>query len=584
MLPLLAFLAFVLVLPHGLGAAPQVAIADDVHGPLYRRLAAAVVGITCKVKDANPESGQYFGTGVIISTQGLVLTTLTVVPENPGEIKVYLVDGRVLEGRVVRQDKESEGVLLQVQAVGLTAMPLADSTACRLGDPAYSWGNPFHTIMKDGMVSLSAGTISGLYQVSSVDTESRYVGWVLETDAAVNPGSDGGPLTDADGHLLGIQSLAFSRSRWLGTAVPIHRLAEGLPELHTLQRMPRPVFSGARARAWAAELAFPLVLADAAAATVSFRVVREGEKVTLPERRQDEVLTPLAPYPADQRRAARELVRPADAYASGVIISPEGWVLTAAQNLAAASRRAPGIARVAVYLADGRRVSAKILGQDSFYDVALLQLEKTQGQPYPFVALHEGPGPGTGQFIAVLGRSEPPGDLTLNVGLLSATNRFQNTCHQMNVMVNYGNLGGPVVDLEGRLVGLAVRLGPGTPWRQNCGVAFMATAAVLRQIIPELAAGKTLARPARPFLGIEGDVGALDIAGARINRVLPNSAAARAGLQQGDIITEFNGQNIPDWPSLVRSIQAALVGDTVRLKVLRGEQTLDVEVTLGSME
>jgi serine protease Do len=186
--------------------------------------------------------------------------------------------------------------------------------------------------------------------------------------------------------------------------------------------------------------------------------------------------------------------------------------------------------------------------------------------------------------VAALGRSEMPGDYTLNSGPVSATNRFQGACNQINLMLNYGNLGGPVVDLEGRLVGLAVQLGPRTAWRQNCGVAFMLNAPTIRQILPDLQAGKTLERPARPYLGVQSDIGALDVKGARVNQVMPDTAASEAGIRKGDIIIQFNGQAIEDWEGLVRAIQAAKVGDTVKIKLRRGEEELEVEAVMGQRE
>jgi serine protease Do len=169
---------------------------------------------------------------------------------------------------------------------------------------------------------------------------------------------------------------------------------------------------------------------------------------------------------------------------------------------------------------------------------------------------------------------------------VSATNRFQNSCDQINAMVNYGNLGGPVIDLRGQLVGLAVRLNERTAWRQNCGVAFMLTAETITKILPDLKAGKRLDRPGRTYLGVQGDVGALDIKGARVNSVMRNSPAEKAGLEKGDVIFDFNGTPVDDWLSLVKAIQSAKIGDTVKLKLRRGKESkeMELEVTLGQME
>lgn len=558
----------------------------EIHTQIHRKLATTVVGISCKAPLAGKVGPQnFFGTGAVISPEGLILTAITVIPEGAREIKVYFVDGRIMAGEVRKFDMESEAVLLKVAGTRLDRMKLADSTACQLGDPVYSWGNPFNTIMKDGMVSLGSGAISGLYNMSSVDWESRYVGPVIESTAALNPGSDGGPLTDADGNLLGLQSLGFSRSRWLGTAIPVHQIFKAMPELKALGTAPRPSLGGARARAWAAERAFPKVTAQAAAATVSIMVVRKGDKTSVPENRQDERLKPLDAYPNDARRNQKELVRPAGAYASGVIVEAEGTVLTSGSMLDdGMSKKTNTIQAIHVFLADGRRIPARLLGLDKSLDLAVLRLEGKSNETFQAATLGDARKLAQGESVAVLGRSEHPGALTLNCGLVSAADRFQGTCSQISAFVNYGNLGGPVVDLHGELAGLAVRLTERTDWRQNCGVGFMLNADIIRGGLANLKKGKSAELPKRPYLGVQGDMGAEDISGGRINRVMPAGAADKAGLKAGDVITEFNGQAIEDWPSLVKAIRATKVGQVVKLKYKRGEEKRATELTIGQME
>jgi S1-C subfamily serine protease len=557
---------------------------ESVHTQIYQKYSGTVVGINCRKKDPKPdEIGDFFGTGAVVSPDGLILTCLTVVPEDACDIKVYFVDGRVMTGTVKRLDKASEAVLLHVNASKLACMRLADSAACQLGDPVYSWGNPYHTIMKDGMVCLSTGTISGLYRVSSVDPESRYLGPVLETDAAVNPGSDGGPLTDAAGNLLGLQSLAYSRTRWLGTVIPVHVMAKNMPELRKIGVAPRVSFTGARARVWAVARAFPQVIGPAAAATVSLRVVREGDKTEPPARRQDEKLEALPPHPNDLRRSLREMAAPAEAYVSGVTVAPEGIVLTASYHFEQTAGRRK-VKTVYAYLADGTRVRTKLLGRDNYYDLAVLQLVGPTNRVYPYLPVAGGLSPSPGYSVAVLGRSEMGGALTLNSGPVSATNRFKGTCSQIGAMVNYGNLGGPVVDLRGRLVGLATKLSAVSDWRQNCGVAFMLDAPTLTRLLPLLKEGREVEHPRRPFLGVQGDVEAADAKGARVRRVVPDYPAAKAGLKDLDVIFEFNGVKVEDWGGLLRAIETTKPDQTVKLKLRRGDQELEKEVTLTHLE
>lgn len=568
-------------LPSATPAAPPSPTEEEVHTQVYRRSAAAVVGIACTGKIARTgETGSFYGTGVIVSPDGLVLTTTTVVPEGAPDIRVYLIDGRILPAQIRRLDKRTEAVLLKITAPRLVAMRLADSAAGKLGDPVYSWGNPFLTIMKDGMVSLSAGSISGLYGLSSVSSQSRYLGPVLETDAALNPGSDGGPLTDADGNLLGLQMLAFSRTRWLGAVVPVHCLTAVMPELKALP-MAAPVdFKGPKERVWAVKRAFGQLADALAPATVSIRVVREGDPVKLPDNRKYERLEAQTPYPDD---VSRELERPKDAYASGFIVQPEGIVLTSAHNLDG-QRRSAGIKTIQVFLADGTRLTAKLLGQDAYYDLAALKLEGAAGKKYPFTSLASAAGLAQGKFVAVLGRSETGGALTLNSGAVSAVGRHQGFCTQISALVNYGNLGGPVLDLRGETVGMVTRLTGSTPWRQNCGVGFMLNGETIRSLLPDLMAGRKVDRPKRAYLGVQGDEGARDIKGARIAHVASNSPAKTAGFEEGDVIVELNGIPVHDWGDLTGALLATKVGDTVKVKILRDNETLTLEVTLGEAD
>jgi S1-C subfamily serine protease len=131
---------------------------------------------------------------------------------------------------------------------------------------------------------------------------------------------------------------------------------------------------------------------------------------------------------------------------------------------------------------------------------------------------------------------------------------------------------------------MVTRLTERTPWRQNCGVGFMLNADVLQKILPDLKAGKKLERPKRPYLGVQGDEGALDIKGARVANISPNSPAARAGMENGDVIIAFNDQPIEDWYGLIKAVQSAKVGDTVKIKVRRDQKELVLDITLGETD
>ncbi|MCZ7646988.1 MAG: S1C family serine protease [Planctomycetota bacterium] len=241
------------------------------------------------------------------------------------------------------------------------------------------------------------------------------------------------------------------------------------------------------------------------------------------------------------------------------------------------------IQKLYVYLAGGRRVEAKLLGQDGYYDVAALQLLGEPNEKFPAANLGQAAKLEQGRAVAILGRSEAPGALTVNAGTVSAVGRMQQTCHQISALMNYGNLGGPVLDLDGAVVGMAARLNPKTAWRQNCGVGFMLLAEKINELLPDLKAGKKLERPKQPFIGIQLAGGDSDD-GAKVARVQENGAAKASGMQDNDTVVEFNGKKVANGMELVSAIRACEIGQKVKVKVKRDDEIEELELTIGEKD
>ena len=254
------------------GDAPPLTLLNQIqerHIEVQKRVAPAVVAVeSAWVKNVQgvQVAGQSYGAGVVLSADGLILTSFSACPhattfrpdDEAQTARVFFPNGRMLPVRIVGDDVATETRLLQVVVPPGDArmvfdyLELADSTLAQVGDLAYTAGNPHRTISQDRQVAWSVGTISGIYTLNPAarklaNRESRYHGLTLETDAAVNPGSDGGPLVDANGRLLGMLSLSFCESRWLGSAVPAHLDQAGLSATGQLanwrrrpkRRMPR---------------------------------------------------------------------------------------------------------------------------------------------------------------------------------------------------------------------------------------------------------------------------------------------------------------------------------------------------------
>jgi serine protease DegQ len=168
----------------------------------------------------DPSDGQTrrensLGSGVIVSSQGLILTNNHVV-EAADEIEIALSDGRTMPGRVVGTDPETDLAVIKVDMKNLPAITFGRSEQTNVGDIVLAIGNPY------GIgETVTQGIISALGRNHlGINTFENFI----QTDAPINPGNSGGALIDADGNLVGINSAIFSRdggSLGIGFAIPV---------------------------------------------------------------------------------------------------------------------------------------------------------------------------------------------------------------------------------------------------------------------------------------------------------------------------------------------------------------------------
>jgi len=588
------------------GRAEELTILNQIqerHERVHQQVAPAVVALQCLPQKDNPgakgkegaapdqappRSQGFYGTGVVVSPDGLVLTSSTVVPAGARNIQVFFPDGKVMEAKILATDSGTESSVLQVvQPAGEARKPLphvelADSAKAGVGELAYTAGNPFQTISRDGQVAWSVGTISGQYNIASADEQSRYRGLVLETDAAVNPGSDGGPLLDANGRLLGILSLCFCESRWLGTAIPVHLIQQALPPLREMSqpdaRGPLKPHGGpdavpvsyAQTEGANAARSVPDALRYAARAAA-------GAVVKIKVKRAE----PATSNGAKNGKAslAERLRHRPDMPVTGVIIDPDGCILTSAFNVAG------DVAAIEVILPGGKTVPATLLGRHFGLDVAALKIQPAAGEKLPAVPLAPEPAPQIGRFVAVLGASEDGPLPTQTSGIVSAVARLDGCGVQTDAMINYGNSGGPVVDLRGRLVGLAAHVRTDADCsQQNSGVGFFTRSDKILEALVDLKAGRDIKAPAGYFLDIIPAAPVREARGVKIEAVVPGSIAAAAKLQAGDVIVAVDGMDTHSWLALVQVLQAHKPGDAVEITYVRGAVTSRVQtvVTAGA--
>jgi serine protease Do len=274
---------------------------------------------------------------------------------------------------------------------------------------------------------------------------------------------------------------------------------------------------------------------------------------------------------------------------SGFFITDKGYILTN-------NHVVEGTKEVSIVLSDGSQQKATIVGTDPYSDIAVL---KTDGKVPAVAALGNSDVLNPGESVIAIG--SPLGNFknTVTVGVVSATGRSIDTGNgyqiedliQTDAAINHGNSGGPLVNLAGEVIGintLIVRNTGSGDVAEGLGFAIPVNTAqaVAQQIIQK-------GYFARPYLGISFQPINPDIAlrynlpsqwGVYITRVSSGSPASQAGLQEGDIITKVGDVTLDETHSYVNTLFTFKPGDQINLEVVRGNDNVQVQVTLGEAQ
>jgi serine protease Do len=268
---------------------------------------------------------------------------------------------------------------------------------------------------------------------------------------------------------------------------------------------------------------------------------------------------------------------------SGVIVSPEGYILTN-------NHVVDGATDIRVTLSDKRELKATIVGTDPKTDVAVL---KVDGGSLPAVTIGDSSKVQVGDYALAIGDPFGVGQ-TVTMGIVSAKGRTNLGIEdyedfiQTDAPINPGNSGGALVNDRGELIGINTAIlshGSGG----NEGIGFAVPVNLARQVMDQiLKNGKVT----RAYLGIiPQDVtptiakamGQSEPRGVLVGDVSPNSPAQRSGLQRGDIILEVNGKPVADANELRMSISMMQPDATVKLNVVRNADRRDLSVKLGEL-
>ncbi len=286
-----------------------------------------------------------------------------------------------------------------------------------------------------------------------------------------------------------------------------------------------------------------------------------------------------------------QVLPPRQSLGSGVIISADGYVVTN-------NHVVDGADSIIVKLNNDKNdYSAKLVGRDPKTDLALLKLEglpkngPTAGKSWPFVALADSAGVRVGQAVLAIGNPFGLGG-TVTTGIVSALGRNigqgpYDDFIQTDAAINPGNSGGPLFNTAGRVIGINTAIFTRSGGSQ--GIGFAIPASTVKTVTDQL---KTSGRTIRGWLGVKVQtitpelaktLGLKTDAGALVAEVTPDSPAAKAGVQSGDVILSVNGVAISDMADLPKQVAGTPVGRSVPLQVLRDGKPRALQVTIGEM-
>ncbi|MGE0432586.1 MAG: S1C family serine protease [Planctomycetota bacterium] len=263
-----------------------------------------------------------------------------------------------------------------------------------------------------------------------------------------------------------------------------------------------------------------------------------------------------------------------DGAVSGVVISRDGYILTSNFNVSGTIRK------LTVTLADGRQLVGKVLGRHEVNDIALIKVDATD-LPVPDIRNTHDNALEVGRFCAVVGRAMTPTEHTMTCGIISALERDRKGAIQFDAQANFGNTGGPLIDLRGRLIGIVYSIRPGVTHGINSGVCYAMPIHLVLNDLDALKSGRVIVKPRTPFFGIKPDSDVQGVRGVRIAQVIPGSGADGGGLQDGDVIIQVDDKVLTTVTDLRAFLRDMKIGDRVRVKYTRGGREYQTTVILG---
>jgi S1-C subfamily serine protease len=272
--------------------------------------------------------------------------------------------------------------------------------------------------------------------------------------------------------------------------------------------------------------------------------------------------------------AAGEVER--DAPTSGVIVDSSGYIIASSIVVSQPA------ASILVVLSDGSRRTAKVVARDEHRDLVLLQIPTDQ--PLPAIELTGNPDLPIGSTTIAVGRYGSDATPLISRGVLSARDRLDGIALQTDARVSPAFYGGPLLDLYGNVLGILVpAVGEGgaadaTGWYDS-GIAFAIPAEVIAGKLARLKSGEDIKQG---LIGIVAKTRDPIESGTEIAAVRTRSPAESAQIKAGDEVLSVNGQSVRRHQEIRQALGRFDAGETIAIKLRRGDRELDVEVELAA--
>ena len=266
---------------------------------------------------------------------------------------------------------------------------------------------------------------------------------------------------------------------------------------------------------------------------------------------------------------------------SGVIVSPDGLVVTNHHVI-------EGSAEVTVVLADRREYAAEVVLDDEETDLAVLRIDPGE-RSLPHVEFRDSDDVEVGDLVLAIGNPFGVGQ-TVTSGIVSATARTQvgisdfNFFIQTDAAINPGNSGGALVTLDGKLLGINTAIYSRSGG--SIGIGFAVPSEMVRTVVASAQSG---GRIMRPWAGIIGQTLSADLAegfglarpgGVVVNQVYPEGPAGQAGIRQGDVIVEIDGEHVNDVETLQFMVATGELGADLGVQLVRAGHLVELDLPL----